>query len=170
MATGPNTTKPPTAPPRGSLPFADRWAAWGPRLLSVLRIVAAFMFMAAGTRKLFVFPVGASHHGGPVHLLSEAGMAGVLEAFGGGLLLAGLFTRPVAFVLAGEMAVAYFQVHAPRGFWPTVNGGQSAAFYCFLWLYLSAAGGGPWSLDALRRRRSRAADRVGDGSAGPGHP
>jgi putative oxidoreductase len=81
------------------------------------------------------------------------GVAGVLEAFGGALLLLGLFTRPVAFLLAGEMAVAYFMAHAPRGFWPILNGGELPALYCFLFLYLAAAGGGPWSVDAARSRR-----------------
>jgi putative oxidoreductase len=83
--------------------------------------------------------------------MSQAWVAGVLEVFGGALLLVGLFTRPVAFLLAGEMAVAYFQFHLPRGVWPTVNGGVSAALYCFIWLYVSAAGPGPWSIDARRR-------------------
>ena len=79
-------------------------------------------------------------------------MAGILELFGGGLVLIGLFTRPIAFLLAGEMAVAYFQVHFPKGFWPLANGGASAILYCFIWLYISAAGAGPWSVDAKRGR------------------
>jgi putative oxidoreductase len=108
------------------------------------------MFMLAGTMKLFAFPAGIPPHGGTVRLLSQAGLAGVLETLGGGLLLLGLFTRPVAFLLSGEMAVAYFQFHAPRGFWPVLNGGEPAALFCFLWLYFSAAGAGPWSLDARR--------------------
>jgi putative oxidoreductase len=103
--------------------------------------------------KLFAFPVGLPPDGGTVKLLSQLGLAGVLETAGGALLLLGLFARPVAFVLAGEMAVAYFQVHLPRSFWPVVNGGVEAALYCFLWLYLSAAGPGPLSLDEWRRRR-----------------
>lgn len=78
------------------------------------------------------------------------GIGGLLEVVGGGLMLVGLFTRPVAFVLSGMMAVAYFQFHAPGGFWPTVNGGVPAVLYCFVWLYFSAAGAGPWSLDAKR--------------------
>ncbi len=133
--------------------LATKWSAWEPRLRSLLRIVAAFMFILAGTSKLFAFPVPMPH-GGTAKLLSEVWVAGVLEVFGGGLLLLGLFTRPVAFLLAGEMAVAYFQVHFPKSFWPTVNGGVSAVLYCFVWLYFSAAGPGPWSLDALRRRRA----------------
>jgi len=124
------------------------------RFLSILRIVAAGMFMLHGTMKLFAFPAAASKAGGTVALLSQAGLAGILETFGGFLLLLGLFTRPVAFVLAGEMAVAYFQVHFPRSFWPVLNGGEPAALFCFLWLYLSIAGAGPWSLDAIRKRRT----------------
>jgi putative oxidoreductase len=127
-----------------------KWEAWAPRLRSVLRIVAALMFMSAGTMKLFGFP---APHPGAVKLLSQMGLAGILETFGGGLLLLGLFTRPVAFVLSGEMAVAYFQVHFARGFWPATNGGIAAALFCFIWLYFSAAGPGPWSLDALLRKR-----------------
>lgn len=88
----------------------------------------------------------------PVPLGSLLGLAGVLETFGGALLLVGLFTRPVAFLLAGEMATAYFLAHAPRGFWPILNGGEVAVLFCFIWLYLAAAGGGSWSLDALRER------------------
>ncbi len=131
-------------------------STWADRLRSLLRIVAAVMFMLHGTMKLFAFPAAASKAGGTVTLLSQTGLAGVLETFGGLLLLIGLFTRPVAFVLAGEMAVAYFQVHLPRSFWPTLNGGEPAALYCFLWLYLSIAGAGPWSLDAIRKRRTGA--------------
>jgi putative oxidoreductase len=127
-----------------------KWSAWSPQLLSVLRIVAAFMFILAGTSKLFAFPTGIPPDGGTASLASQVGIAGILEAFGGALLLLGLFTRPVAFILAGEMAVAYFQFHHPQSMWPVMNGGVSAAMYCFLWLYISAAGPGPWSLDAKR--------------------
>ena len=127
-----------------------RWSSWGPQLQSVLRIVAAFMFMLAGTMKLFAFPAGVPPNGGTVSLISQVGIGAVLEVFGGGLLLVGLFTRPVAFLLSGEMAVAYFQFHFPQGFWPVMNGGVAAALYCFVWLYFSAAGAGPWSLDARR--------------------
>jgi len=94
--------------------------------------------------------------GGRVPITSLPGVAGILETFGGALLLVGLFTRPVAFLLSGEMAFAYFHVHAPHGFWPVLNGGHPAVLFCFVWLYLSAAGPGPWSIDALRARRSRA--------------
>src|ERR1700741_3302532 len=98
-----------------------RWSACAPQFKSLLRIVAAFMFLLAGTSKLFAFPVGMPPDGGTAPLLSQIGIGGVLEVFGGGLLLLGLFTRPVAFILAGEMAVAYFQFHQPQAFWPTVN-------------------------------------------------
>lgn len=131
-----------------------KWSAWGPQLQSVLRIVAALLFMMAGTMKLFAFPAGMPPDGGTARLLSEVWIGGVLEAFGGVLILVGLCTRPVAFVLSGEMAVAYFQFHSPQGFWPVMNGGMAAVLYCFVWLYFSAAGAGPWSLDARRRTRS----------------
>ena len=127
-----------------------QWSTWGPHLQSVLRIVAAFMFMLPGTMKLFAFPAGVPPHGGTVPLFSQVGVGGVLEVFGGALLALGLFTRPVAFLLSGEMAVAYFQFHFPRGFWPVLNGGMNAALFCFVWLYFSATGAGPWSLDAKR--------------------
>ncbi len=127
-----------------------KWPAWEPHLRSVLRIAAAYMFMLAGTTKLFAFPAGVPPNGGTVPWISELGLGGALEVFGGGLVLLGLFTRPVAFVLAGEMAVAYFQFHFPLSFWPTINSGIPAILYCFLWLYISAAGPGPWSLDAKR--------------------
>lgn len=130
---------------------AARWSSLAPQLLSVLRIVAALMFLQAGTIKLFGWPM-AMPAGQSVSLMSQVGIGGVLEALGGVLLLVGLFTRPVAFVLSGEMAVAYFQFHAPQAFWPVVNQGQPAVLYCFIWLYFSAAGAGPWSLDALRKK------------------
>jgi putative oxidoreductase len=124
-------------------------------ILSILRIVAAVLFMAHGTQKLFVFPVNQAREA--ADLWSLRGVAGILEVFGGGLLLLGAFTRPVAFVLSGEMAVAYFRSHAPRDFWPILNGGELAALYCFLFLYFAAAGGGMLSVDTLmgRGRRKR---------------
>jgi len=128
-----------------------RWSSYQPYLRSVLRITTAFMFMLAGTMKLFAFPASITPSGGTMPLMSLVGVAGALEVFGGALLLLGLFTRPVAFLLAGEMAVAYFMSHYPKGFWPVLNGGVPAALYCFIWLYLSAAGAGPWSLDAIRQ-------------------
>jgi len=127
-----------------------KWSAWDRRLQSVLRIVAASMFILAGTMKLFAFPAGVPPDGGTVALMTQAGLAGILETVGGSLLLLGLFTRPVAFLLSGEMAVAYFQFSFPLGFWPVLNGGVVSALYCFVWLYFSAAGAGPWSLDAKR--------------------
>ncbi len=127
-----------------------KWQAWAPRLQSVLRIVAAFMFIQAGTMKLFAFPMGMPPDGSTAKLMSQVGLAGILETFGGALLLVGLFTRPVAFILAGEMAVAYFQFQFPLSFWTVVNGGAVTVLYCFVWLYFSAAGAGPWSLDAKR--------------------
>ncbi|HVR19417.1 MAG TPA: DoxX family protein [Polyangiaceae bacterium] len=132
-----------------------KWQSFEPRLRSLLRIMAGFMFMLAGTTKLFAWPTAghAGQGGGPVELMSQMGLAGVLESGGGLLLMLGLFTRPVAFIVSGEMAVAYFQAHLPQSFWPTANGGVTAALYCFIWLYFSAAGAGPWSLDAKIRRR-----------------
>lgn len=124
-------------------------AEWAPRVLSVLRIVAALLFMAHGTQKLFGFP--ASANPAPA-FLTLYWFAAVLELVGGLLLVLGLFTRPVAFVLSGEMAFAYFMSHAPRNFFPTVNGGDAAILFCFVFLYLSVAGGGAWSLDYARRR------------------
>ena len=132
--------------------FAAKWSSWAPQLLSLLRIVAAFVFITAGTTKMFGFPTGMPT-GGTVPVMSQMWIGALLEIVGGTLLLVGLFTRPVAFVLAGEMAVAYFQFHYPTSFWPTVNQGMPAILYCFWWLYVSAAGAGPWSLDALRERR-----------------
>ena len=128
-----------------------RWIALGPYLKSLLRIVAAFMFLQAGTMKLFGWPMAMPGGQTPV-LLSQTGIGGLMEVIGGTLLLLGLLTRPVAFILAGEMAVAYFQFHQPQGLWPIVNQGQPAVLYCFIWLYLSAAGAGPLSIDAMRHR------------------
>ena len=122
-------------------------AAWAPRLLSVLRIVSALIFLEHGTQKLLGFPPSPMPMPAPLSLLW---FAGILELFGGLLLLVGLFTRPVAFVLAGEMAVAYWMAHAPQGPFPALNMGDAAILYCFIFLYLSAAGPGPWSVDALR--------------------
>ena len=133
--------------------ISDKWISAGPYLQSVLRIVSAIIFMLAGTSKLFAFPVGMPPNGGTAQLLTQIGIGGLLEVFGGGLMLLGLFTRPVAFILSGEMAVAYFQFHFPQSFWPTVNGGVAAVIYCFVWLYFSAAGAGLWSLDAMRGKK-----------------
>ena len=132
--------------------LASRWRSWTPYLLSIVRIVVAFLFMQFGTAKLFGIPAPIMPGGGTAPLGSLAGIAGVLETFGGLFLLLGLFTRPMAFVLSGEMAVAYFHGHAPQGFWPVLNLGTPAILFCFIFLYLSAAGGGPWSVDAIRSR------------------
>jgi len=129
-----------------------RWRSWAPYLHSVLRIMAALLYMEVGMAKLFAFPAAILPGGGTATVWSLVGVAGILETFGGLLLLVGLFARPVAFLLAGQMAVAYFAFHAPNGFWPVLNQGQLAILFCFLWLYLSAAGPGPWSIDALRKR------------------
>lgn len=136
--------------------FTARWSSWAPYVLSILRIVAAFLFLQIGTAKLFAYPAAVMPGGGTAPLTSLAGVAGALEVAGGALLLVGLFTRPVAFLLSGEMAVAYFIGHAPQGFWPVLNGGTDAVFFCFLWLYLSVAGPGPWSIDALRQHKAGA--------------
>jgi len=127
-----------------------RWQSRAPYLLSILRIVAAFLYTQVGTAKLFAFPAAIMPGGGTAPITSLPGIAGIIESIGGPLLLFGLFTRPVAFLLSGEMAFAYFIGHAPHGFWPLLNQGAPAVFYCFLFLYLSAAGAGPWSLDAMR--------------------
>jgi putative oxidoreductase len=120
---------------------------WAPRVLSILRIVTGFLYMAHGGMKLLSYPAAFPR---PVQLYSLLGLAGVLELFGGALLLVGLFTRPVAFILSGEMAFAYFMAHGPKNFWPILNGGELAALYCFLFLYFAFAGGGQWSVDRLR--------------------
>lgn len=130
--------------------IVSRWRSWAPQLLSVLRIVAAFLFMQVGTAKLFAFPAAVMPGGGTAPFGSLVWFAAILETFGGPLLLLGLFTRPVAFILAGEMAFAYFIGHAGLGFWPVLNQGMPAILFCFVFLYLAAAGGGPWSLDAKR--------------------
>jgi putative oxidoreductase len=123
----------------------------------LLRIVAALLFMEAGALKLFGWFGGVPPHGGGVPLLSQAGVGAVLEVFGGGLMLLGLFARPVAFILAGEMAVAYWQFHAPTSFWPTQNHGQPAILLCFIWLFMAAHGAGDWSVDSwIRARRGKA--------------
>jgi putative oxidoreductase len=118
---------------------------WSPRMLSVLRIVTALLFMAHGTAKLFQMPHMPMFDN--LQLMSLMGLQGVLEAGGGLLLLIGLFSRPVAFVLSGDMAVAYFMAHWSKGWLPLLNGGELAVLYCFVFLYLWVAGPGPWSID-----------------------
>ena len=122
---------------------------WAPRMLSVLRIVAGIVFWQHGIQKFLAFPVARA---APV-FLSRSWFAGTLELLLAPLLIIGLFTRPVAFILAGEMAFAYWLGHAPRGFFPSANGGNLAIMYCFVFLYLAFAGGGVWSLDNLFWRR-----------------
>jgi len=121
-------------------------------MLAVLRIVAGLVFVSAGTMKLFGYPPSPMQMP-PFSLWSQLGIAGILETFGGLAIVLGLLTRPVAFVLSGEMAVAYFQFHFPRSFFPTANDGVGAVLYCFLFLYLAFAGAGDWSLDAVLARR-----------------
>ncbi len=125
---------------------------WAPLLLSVLRIVAALIFMAHGTQKILGFPASAMNPAA----FSLPWIAGVLELVGGALLILGLFTRPVAFVLSGEMAFAYFMAHAPKSVFPALNGGDAAILYCFVFLYIAAAGPGPLSVDAQMRRGTAA--------------
>ena len=124
---------------------------WPGRMLSVLRIVAALVFITFGTMKLFNYPPLPKGMP-PIQLVSQLGLAGILESIGGSLILIGLFTRPVAFLLSGEMAVAYFQIHYPQSFWPTTNMGAHAILYCFFFLYLVFAGAGTWSVDAMIAR------------------
>ena len=119
---------------------------WAPRVLSITRVVAALIFMEHGTQKLLGFP--PSPNPGPA-LFSLYGLAGSLEIVGGILLVLGLFTRPVAFILAGEMAFAYWMSHAPNSIYPILNRGDAAILYCFLFLYLAFAGGGAWSADRV---------------------
>ena len=123
-------------------------AEWAPRVLSIVRVVAALLFMEHGMQKLFGFPAGPIHPD-PFSLLW---FAAVLELAGGVLLLVGLLTRPVAFLLSGEMAVAYWMAHAPHSPFPAINGGDAAILFCFVFLYLAAAGAGPWSGDQALRR------------------
>src|SRR5215467_3370226 len=123
-------------------------AEWSPRLLGALRIVTAILFMEHGAQKLLGFP--PTDHGSP-ELFSLLGVAGILELVGGFFLLIGLFTRPIAFVLAGEMAFAYWMAHAPKSIYPALNGGDAAILYCFIFLYLVAAGPGAFSVDESRK-------------------
>lgn len=134
-------------------PARERWTDL---FLSILRVVAALILMQHGSQKLFHLPpTGAPGPVAPLVLMSQTGVAGVLEFFGGFLLLLGFLTRPVAFILSGEMAVAYFQVHAPRAFLPIVNRGELAVILCFVFLYLVFAGAGSWSVDGVIRRSRR---------------
>ncbi|MGR4864072.1 DoxX family protein [Caulobacter sp. LARHSG274] len=129
----------------------DKLSVWAPRVLSVLRIVVALLFMEHGLMKVFHFPI--PQPGAPDPLPPMLLAAAWLEIVGGALIALGLFTRPAAFILSGEMAVAYFLAHAPQGFYPAVNKGEAAILYCFVFLYLVFAGPGLWSLDAQVRKR-----------------
>ncbi|QEN90671.1 DoxX family protein [Labrys sp. KNU-23] len=124
--------------------------AYAPTILSLVRIVAGLIFLAHGTQKLFGFPALPPDREIPMFGLMWFG--GILEAFGGLLIVIGLFTRPVAFILSGQMAVAYFMFHAPKSFFPALNGGDAAILYCFLFLYLVFAGPGSISVDSVRER------------------
>lgn len=125
---------------------------WSPVFLSILRIVIGLLFMEHGSQKLFNFPPSPEPHEGPMPLLM---LVGAWLEFGGGLLIfLGLFTRPVAFILSGEMAVAYFMFHAKSSPFPLVNRGQLAIAFCFVFLYMAVAGGGIWSIDALWRKNA----------------
>jgi putative oxidoreductase len=124
--------------------------AWAPRMLSLLRIMSGLLFMEHGLMKLLHFP--AAQPGVPNPLPPLLVSAGGIELIGGGFIVLGLFTRPAAFICAGEMAAAYFMVHAKQSFWPGVNEGDAAILYCFVFLYLAVAGGGPWSLDRVLRK------------------
>jgi len=133
----------------------DKVAAWAPRVLSLLRIMSGLLFFEHGSSKILGFPPFGPG-GGPLHqpeILSLLGVSGVLEFFGGALIILGLFTRPVAFLLSGEMAVGYFIAHAPRGFYPMANLGEPAILFTFVFFYLVFAGGGEWSVDSLLARR-----------------
>jgi putative oxidoreductase len=125
-------------------------AIWAPRLLSVLRIIDGLVLLQYGTAKLFGWPAVEMFEG--LKWLSLFGIAGMFELVGGTLLILGLFTRPAAFILSGEMAAAYFIEHLPQGFFPILSGGDLAVSLCFTFLYLAFAGGGPWSLDAVRSK------------------
>lgn len=135
--------------------YLDRLTNWTPHMLSVLRIMAALLFLEHGTQKLFAFPPTDS----TPPLMSLIGVQGIIEVVGGVLLAVGFYTRPVAFVLSGDMAVAYFMAHAPRSFFPVLNGGDAAILYCFIFLYLVFAGGGAWSVDSAKRNGSAAKPR-----------
>ncbi|KQO65668.1 MULTISPECIES: DoxX family protein [unclassified Methylobacterium] len=132
--------------------LASLSTTWAPRLLSILRIVAGLLFLEHGTQKLFGFPVRMGGGAAPA-MMSLLWFAAILETLGGALIILGLFTRPVAFLLSGQMAFAYFIAHHPKSPFPALNGGDAAILFCFVFLYLAAAGAGPWSLDAQRRGR-----------------
>ncbi len=125
-------------------------ASWAPRLLGILRIMTGLLFLEHSLAKLFKFPPLPMFAN--LDLMSLVGVAAVIELVGSILLILGVFTRPVAFILAGEMAVAYFMAHAPHSFFPLVNAGEPAILFCFIFLYIAAAGPGSWSIDASRSK------------------
>ena len=127
------------------MPSLEKWA---PVVLSLARIVAALLFIEHGLQKFFAFPSA-----GPPTMSTLLWIQGAIEIFGGLALLVGLFTRPVAFVLSGDMAFAYFMAHFPRSFYPAVNGGDAAVLFCFIFLYFAFVGAGPWSLDETALKR-----------------
>ena len=133
------------------MPSENTLTAWSPYALAALRVMSALLLMAHGTMKLFAFPAAMPME---IGLFSLMGLAGILEVFGGALLVVGLFTRPVAFVLSGFMAVAYFMAHAPQSFYPAINQGDAAVLFSFIFFYLVFAGAGAFSLDALRQGQS----------------
>jgi len=138
---------------------------WEPRMLSILRIMVGLLYLEFGLAKVFDFPAMSDHQ--PYHLFSLVpGLAGILETVGGALIAIGLFTRPVAFILSGEMAFAYFMVYVPRSFFPALSGGVSAILFCFIFLYFFVAGAGVWSLDHLLASKASAENRA-DGAATP---
>ena len=124
-------------------------AKFQPQFLSVLRFISGLLFLEHGTSKFLGFP----HVDKVPDALSMSGVGGMLELVGGALLVIGLFTRPVAFLLSGEMAIGYFYAHAPKSFFPVLNGGDAAILFCFVFLYLFFAGPGPWSVDAAMNRK-----------------
>ena len=142
-----------TSSTRGASPVETFAVDWVPRVLSILRIVTALLVLEHGAQKLFGFPPPSAAMGGMPAAFSLIWYAAVLEFFGGLLLLTGLVARLAAFVLSGEMAFAYWIAHAPRSPFPALNGGDAAILFCFVFLFLAAAGGGAWSLDRLRQGR-----------------
>jgi putative oxidoreductase len=146
--------------------FAGFRFAWQPRVLSIVRVIAGLLFLEHGLAKIFDFPHQPTHKAFLL-LTLVPGLQGSVEAIGGGLFTLGLATRPVAFILAGDMAVAYFMAHAPRGFFPLLNGGELAILYCFVFLYFSLAGGGAWSLDRVLTRPAPMPARHQAGAAEP---
>lgn len=133
--------------------FNNRLDLFSPYALAVVRIVASLVFLLIGATKLFAWPVIMFPGDGAHSLFSQMWLAGAISFFGGGLMLVGFLTRPVAFILAIEMLVAYFQVHSPKGILPFLNGGQPAMLYFLIWFYLFFAGPGAWSLDAFFRKK-----------------